>query len=256
MYRWQRHVWHASGLEVGRACRGARPLCVNDQIFNRAFFRQKFFSPSLPAALGFMQSAVLEETRNGLRNAMMKRRSALSPATCLSWSGSIQTKVLELPQYLAARSVAVYSAIRNEVATRAIMDDALGRGKKVFCPKLSGADPLFVRVSSETDLLPGPSGAAEPAEDVRLADADCEGLMVIVPGVVFDHCGNRLGRGGGWYDRALQWFDDRGVFIGLAYEFQVVDRVPAELWDQKVHYVITESRVIDCGVLPRRCIAR
>jgi 5-formyltetrahydrofolate cyclo-ligase len=203
-----------------------------------------------------MQSAQVGETRNGLRSAILKRRSALSPATCLDWSRSIQATVLELPQYLAACSVAIYSAIRNEVATSRIMDDAFGRQKKVYCPKLSGADPLFVRVSSEIDLVSRPSGPAEPAGDVRLSESDREDLLVIVPGVVFDDRGHRLGRGGGWYDRALRWFDDRGVYIGLAYEFQVVDRVPEESWDQKVHYVITESRVIDCGSSPRRRITR
>jgi len=199
----------------------------------------------------------MEETRHGLRSAALKRRSALSPAACLSWSRSIQASVLELPQYLAAPSVAVYCAIRNEVDTRAIMEDALGRQKKVFCPKIRGDDQvLFVRVFSDADLVPGPLGAAEPAGHVRLSDADCEDLMIIVPGVVFDDRGNRLGRGGGWYDRALQRFNDEGIFVGLAYEFQVVDSVPAELWDEKVHYVITESRVIDCGVSPQRHLVR
>ncbi len=199
----------------------------------------------------------MEETRHGLRSAGLKRRSALSAATCLSWSRSIQTRVLELPQYLAARSVAVYCSIRNEVDTRAIIGAALAGQKKVFCPKIRGGDQaLFVRVLSEADLVPGPVGAAEPAGDVRLSDADCEDLMVIVPGVVFDDRGNRLGRGGGWYDRALHRFGGKGIFVGLAYEFQVVDKVPAELWDEKVHYVITECRVIDCGVSSKRHLVR
>jgi len=198
----------------------------------------------------------MEETRNGLRSAMLQRRSALSPSICLAWSRLIQTKTLELPQYLAARSVALYRAIQNEVETRAIMDHALRQKKKVFCPKLSGEEPaVFVQISSEEDFRPGPLGMAEPSGDTRLSQADCVGLIVIVPGVLFDCQGNRLGRGGGWYDRALQWFDDRGVFVGLGYEFQVIDRVPAQSWDEKVHYVITESRVIDCGITPQR-IAR
>ena len=256
MYRWQRQDWCASVLAAGRGCRGARLRCINDQIFNH-FFRQKFFSSSLPAALGTMQGAVMEETRHQLRSALLKRRDKLPASTCHSWSRLIQAKVLEIPHYLAAQSVALYYAIRNEVGTEAIMADAFGRLKKVFCPKISGDEPaVFLRVFSQADLVPGPAGAAEPPGDVRLLEADCEGLIVLVPGVVFDDRGNRLGRGGGWYDRALKWFDDRGVYVGLAYEFQVVDKVPAELWDEKVHYVVTESRVIDCGVAPRRQIDR
>lgn len=203
-----------------------------------------------------MRSVGMEETRNRLRSAMLQRRSALAPATCLAWGRLIQNKTLELPQYLAARSVALYRAIQNEVDTRAIMDHALRQKKKVFCPKLSGEEPaVFAQILSEEDFRPGPLGVAEPSGDIRLSRVDCVSMIVVVPGVLFDCHGNRLGRGGGWYDRALQWFDDRCVFVGLSYEFQVVDRLPARSWDEKVHYVITESRVIDCGIAPQR-IAR
>jgi len=204
-----------------------------------------------------MQRAVLEETRNELRREVSKRRGTLPPMTCLSWSRAIQAKVLELPQYLAARSIALYCAMRNEVDTRAIMNHAWGQKKKVFRPK-SGANhpPVFVQVFSSSNPSSGALSAAEPQGEVLLTPEDCEGAMVIVPGVVFDVRGNRLGRGGGWYDRALAWFENRGVFVGLAYELQVVDRLPVEPWDKKVHYVITESRVIDCGVIPREQIAR
>ncbi len=195
----------------------------------------------------------MEETKDGLRSATLKRRSALSPATCFSWSRLIQTKTLELPQYLAARSIALYRATQNEVETGALMDHALRQRKKVFYPQFSGKEPaVFAQVFSEQDLIPGPLGVAEPSGDTRLSQADAETLMVIVPGVLFDCRGNRLGRGGGWYDRALRWLGGRGVYVGLAYEFQVVDRVPLQSWDEKVHYVITESRVIDCGFASQR----
>ena len=204
-----------------------------------------------------MQSAALEETRNHLRRTVLKRRGAVPPAICHSWSRSIQAKVLELAPYLAAGSIAVYCAMRNEVETSAIMTHALGQKKKVFCPRSDGGPvPLFVRLFSEADLAPSPMGAAQPTGDILLTMQDRESVTVIVPGVVFDVYGNRLGRGGGWYDRALEGFDNRGVFIGLAYELQVVDRLPEAPWDKKVHYVVTESRIIDCGVLPREQVAR
>jgi 5-formyltetrahydrofolate cyclo-ligase len=204
-----------------------------------------------------MQRAVLEETRNELRREVSKRRSTLTPMTCLSWSRAIQAKVVELPQYLAARSIALYCAMRNEVDTWVIMNHAWAQKKKVFCPK-SGANhpPVFLQVFSNSTLSSGALSATEPQGEVLLTPEDCEGAMVIVPGVVFDVQGNRLGRGGGWYDRALAWFENRGVFVGLAYELQIVDRLPVERWDKKVHYVITESRVIDCGVIPHEQIAR
>ncbi|MGH7795517.1 MAG: 5-formyltetrahydrofolate cyclo-ligase [Candidatus Binatia bacterium] len=199
----------------------------------------------------------MEETRDGLRGAALSRRNALSPATCFSWSGLIQVKAIGFPQYQAARSIALYCAVGNEVETRAIRDHAFRHRKKVFCPKFSGADlSVFVELNSEASLIAGGFGVPEPAGDDRLSPADGESLIVFVPGVLFDSLGNRLGRGGGWYDRALQWLGNRGVFIGLAYDCQVVDRLPAQAWDQKVHYVITESRVIDCGLALRPRLAQ
>jgi 5-formyltetrahydrofolate cyclo-ligase len=199
----------------------------------------------------------MEETRNALRQAARSRRSALAPQTWLCWSRLIQARVLELPQYLAATSVALYSPVDNEVETRAILDHALRQRKKIFYPKHSGKDfPMFIRVFSEGDFIAGPYGISEPAGNVRLTDADREGLAVIVPGLVFDRRGYRLGRGGGWYDRALCWLGQRGFIVGLAYEFQVVDRLPERSWDQKVNYVISESSVIDCGDAPQPEVSR
>jgi 5-formyltetrahydrofolate cyclo-ligase len=199
-----------------------------------------------------MNGAVADETRKALRVAALSRRDALTPAESHSWSGMIQAQALELPHYLAARSVALYSAIRNEVDTCAIVIHALASAKKVFFPKTSTADgPGFFQIFSLAELKPGRFGIPEPPEFHPLSAADEIGLVVFMPGVLFDHCGNRLGRGGGWYDRALTRLSVRGVFIGLAYEFQVIEKLAAEKWDRQVHMIITEKRVIDCGVKPQ-----
>jgi 5-formyltetrahydrofolate cyclo-ligase len=84
----------------------------------------------------------------------------------------------------------------------------------------------------------------------RLSEADRSGLLVFVPGVAFDAAGNRLGRGKGWYDRMLEWLDDKAGLVALAYECQVVEEVPTEAWDRKVHYIVTEKRIIECSAGP------
>jgi 5-formyltetrahydrofolate cyclo-ligase len=197
-----------------------------------------------------MQSATTEETRNDLRRVMLERRRLIPTETCLSRSRVIQSKVLGLPQYAAARVIALYYAVENEVETRDIIEHALAHEKKVFCPKISIEErPAFAQISSVADLRAVPcSVAPEPRRNVALTRADQEGAIVLVPGVAFDCKGNRIGRGGGWYDRALEWFDRQALFIGLAYEFQIVDWFPLQHWDKKVHCVITESRTIDCGI--------
>jgi 5-formyltetrahydrofolate cyclo-ligase len=100
-------------------------------------------------------------------------------------------------------------------------------------------------------LAPGPHGILEPVGHEVLARGGGDDLIVFLPGLLFDRQGNRLGRGGGWYDRTLHELGDWGCFVGLAYEFQLVDALPAQGWDQRVHVIITENNQIECGRAPQ-----
>jgi 5-formyltetrahydrofolate cyclo-ligase len=196
-----------------------------------------------------MQGAFLEEFKSDLRRAMLSRRKSHAPANCYLSSRLIQSQALRLPPYLTAKAVALYSPIENEVDTAAILADALERKKQVLYPRIGDEDrPCFFEISSPRELCPGRFGILEPAGAKYASLALLENLIIFVPGVAFDLRGHRLGRGGGWYDRLLKSLKSQALFVGLAYEFQLVERVATAKWDQDVHYVITEERVIDCGV--------
>jgi 5-formyltetrahydrofolate cyclo-ligase len=197
-----------------------------------------------------MRRSDSENNRQSLRDGALLRRRALAPVDCFSWSDSIQLTALELIEYRSARAVALYSPVHNEVDTSAILSDALKLGKKVFYPKLSMAGVMgFARIRSSAELVAGRYGILEPVGSEVLIPAAGESLIVFIPGLLFDREGHRLGRGGGWYDRVLNGLVNRGFFVGLAYEIQIVDDLPAESWDQRVHFIITEKNQIDC----RRC---
>ena len=190
----------------------------------------------------------MRESRDQLRRATLSYRRTLAQSECLAWSHSIQARAIALPQYCVARAVALYSPVENEVATQMILDGALSSGKMVFYPKLNSAESSdFARVRSVEDFVEGRFGIPEPAAADPIPRGAAADLVVFVPGVLFDRRGNRLGRGGGWYDRALSKLRSHGVFVGLAYEFQVVDSLAVESWDQRLHFIITEKNVIDCG---------
>jgi 5-formyltetrahydrofolate cyclo-ligase len=192
----------------------------------------------------------MRESKNSLRAAALAQRGLLSKAESLSRSRSIQAQVLQFPLYLMRRSVAVYSPIQNEVETGDIRDHALLTGKRVFYPRCTADNDLeLVEIRSVNELGLGRFGILEPTGDRRLSRQGQEELVVFVPGVAFDVRGNRLGRGKGWYDRLIEK-SGRATFVALAYDFQIVDAVPAEDWDQRVHYLITERRIIDCGSMP------
>jgi 5-formyltetrahydrofolate cyclo-ligase len=192
----------------------------------------------------------MREKKDSLRAAALAQRSLLSRSESLARSRLIQAQVLQFPPYLLRLSVALYNPIQNEVETGEIRDHALVKGKNVFFPRFRLEDSLeLVKIGSATEFSPGRFGIPEPTGERRLAGRDREELVVFLPGVAFDLRGNRLGRGKGWYDRLIKELGE-ATLVALAYDFQIVDEVPAEEWDQRVHYVITERSVVDCRSMP------
>lgn len=195
-----------------------------------------------------MRGVSTQEAKQALRSAGLARRAALAEADCQLLSRAIQARALQLHCYLACHSVALYSAIQNEVCTEDLAAHALQSGRKVFYPRVGdNVSAGFFRVLAADELRAGRHGILEPAGTTRLAAAEFATLTIFVPGVAFDLLGNRLGRGQGWYDRLLERAGKPAAIVALAYEFQIVDAVPAGPGDQKVDYVITEKRVVDCG---------
>ena len=189
-----------------------------------------------------------EEKKLALRGALLARRNALTEHERFVSSRAIQAQALQMPAYAASRSVALYSPARNEVGTEEILTKALIEGRKVFYPRTSGSGTgQFIGVTSNEELRAGRYGILEPTGAEPLSEGDWDGLVLFVPGVAFDAAGNRLGRGSGWYDRILASLGDKAILVALAYDFQVVEQVPTEAWDRKVHYVVTETKLIDCG---------
>ncbi len=195
-----------------------------------------------------MSRSSVGERKRALRVAALTQRGSLAREHCISLGSLIQARALGFTPYLTARTVILYSPIQNEVSTEQIRDDALARGKRIFYPKLSAANSVAVaEIHSAADLASGRFGISEPAGSTRAFNRELEATVVFVPGLIFDCHGNRLGRGIGWYDRLLKQLAKGTVSVALGYDFQMVDEVPTDTWDEKVHYVITEKRVIDCG---------
>ena len=232
---------------MGSGCPGDPLFATVDQTFSQSFlFLATFLFISRPPPVILMWVAPKEEKKRALRNATLPRRNSLSKSERFLWSRLIQAKALQLPPYLASSSVLLYSPVQNEVCTDDILEHSLSQGRKVFYPKLrSGYSVDLIQVLSLVEMRAGRFGILEPTGSTLLAETDRAGLVVFVPGVAFDPRGNRLGRGKGWYDRLLERLGD-AMFVALAYEFQIIEEVPTESWDQKVHYIVTEDRVIDC----------
>lgn len=164
-------------------------------------------------------------------------------------SGRIAGLLFSLPEYKQADTVMFFLNFGKEVCTLDMVPAALSHGKRVVAPKTVHRERrmlLSVITDTETDLAPGLWNIPEPKPDrLRLIEAACIDL-VIVPGVAFDERGNRLGYGGGYYDRFFTELREDVPLVAVTFELQVLPAVPVMSWDRRVDLVVTEKRVIDC----------
>ncbi|APG28643.1 5-formyltetrahydrofolate cyclo-ligase [Syntrophotalea acetylenivorans] len=177
--------------------------------------------------------------KRSIRADLLARRKHLAAETCLSHSLQIQQRLLQSAEFQSAAAVALYSPILNEVFTEQLFRAARIAGKLIAYPRVRGADLEFVQVAEAADLVPGSFGVLEPTGDQLLSPADLD--MVVVPGVGFDRQGGRLGYGKGFYDRGLHCFRRPGYLVGLCFELQLLDKLPAENHDVHMDIIITEK---------------
>jgi 5-formyltetrahydrofolate cyclo-ligase len=193
---------------------------------------------------------------------MGDRRAALSVEERRARSAAATARLLALPELSApaGRTIAGYIAVKGEIDPAAALARLAAGGASVALPRISATAPRlrFHRVDIAPllperlgPLTPGPFGLLEPA--ATAPEVAAEALeVVIVPGLAFDAAGRRLGFGGGYYDGA---FADRrepghAPRIGLAYDFQIVERCPADDADVGVDLVVTEARIVRAGAVP------
>jgi 5-formyltetrahydrofolate cyclo-ligase len=140
-----------------------------------------------------------------------------------------------------ARQVALYAALADEIDTRPIFDVLRRAGRPCMLPRmLSGGRLEFVRVDCWEALVAGRWGVHEPPAEA-VAEPLAVDDVVLVPGVAFDECGRRLGRGGGYYDRTFPvGGSTQPLLFGVATEAQIIESVPCDSHDRVMDAIVTE----------------
>lgn len=186
--------------------------------------------------------------KRSLRSQMLALRRRMSAAECSRLSGLIQAAVISSAQFVAARSLALYAACDNEVATSEICRAAVATGKVLCYPRVEAGTLVFRQVSGECELVCGSFGIPEPKEGFPPRTPG-ELDLIVIPGVAFDLSGNRIGYGKGFYDRTVHALEGSGRLVGLCYDFQLVDTFVGEPHDVLMDVIITESRLFRRGSL-------
>jgi len=146
-----------------------------------------------------------------------------------------------------AQHIALFLSVDGEINTRPLIAKLWQRKQQVYLPVLhpfSAGQLLFLRYDENTELKINRLRIPEPSLDIRNLLPLSELDVLLVPLVAFDAGGQRLGMGGGFYDRTLQNWQQHGFMpIGLAHDCQQVDTLPVEQWDIPLPALITPSKI-------------
>lgn len=183
--------------------------------------------------------------KKAIRESVRGKLEALSEKERRAGERRIAEKLMQHPDVHRAKTVLLYANHGNEVATDDLAKELIKKGKLVAYPKITNVPGLMTlwRVRNLDALVPHKHGIRAP--DVTLSaptepiNIDC----VIYPGIAFTKGLSRLGRGGGYYDRLSAKLADNCARIGVCFETQIVDQLPQEAHDAKMHWVVTELTV-------------
>ncbi|CAM3821376.1 5-formyltetrahydrofolate cyclo-ligase [Avibacterium endocarditidis] len=182
-----------------------------------------------------MNLTTRNQQRQIIRQQIRQLRQSLSPAEQNLAEQKITQQALDLIEKKQAKHIGLYLSFDGEISTKQVIQQLWKKNIAVYLPILhpfSANNLLFLRYHPNSPLQKNKFGILEPKLDVRNVLPTNELDIIFTPLVAFDKQGNRLGMGGGFYDRTLQnWQQKNFLPIGLAHQCQQVDVLPVESWD-------------------------
>ena len=188
--------------------------------------------------------------KHKLKDGIFKKRKSLSKREIDEKSAAMREKLFSLNEFKDAKNIMFYVSFNNEVDTIETIKELLknkGENKKnIIVPYVEKNNPILQlsKLNGFDDLEPKTFGILEP-KDGKIKKFDVKKVdLVLVPGIVFDENGHRIGYGYGYYDRFLRKLNKNKTKIGLCYDFQLVDKIPEEKHDVPMDIIITEKRIV------------
>jgi len=188
------------------------------------------------------------DSKTAIRKAVLHKRDGMDILMKRMKDSLIKERLFSLPQFNNSRTIFYFATFRSEVDTLPHINDALKMGKRVILPRVdrSARELRLYEIMGTGELSPGFLNIPEPDvpsdRERGISDVD----IIIMPGAAFDHAGNRLGYGGGYYDKLLSRLEKPVPLVAIAYEEQIFSSLPHEAHDIQVHMIVTDKRIIDC----------
>lgn len=189
----------------------------------------------------------MKKEKRELRQQIRDRLMGMDHSVYMERSANIHQRLFNTEEWKGAEVIGITLSIFPEVDTYGVIEKAWEYGKRVAVPKcLPEKKGLkFFLITDFNQVQKGYYGLYEPVEEKGKEVKKEQIQFLVVPGVVFSKKGNRIGFGGGYYDRFLQGYD--GVTLSMAFEEQIVGDVPVEDHDKRVGMIVTERNVYYCN---------
>jgi 5-formyltetrahydrofolate cyclo-ligase len=198
--------------------------------------------------------------RREIRQQLAARRRALPPQARMAAAQGLRRSLEQLPEFHTDMRVAGYWATDGELPLNLAIPALAARGQQFLLPMLDRERELrFAPWRSGDAIQPNRYGIPEPVTPQEWY-APFQLDLVLVPLLAFDRRGQRLGHGGGYYDRSFAFLAGQirptePLLVGIAYAFQEVDTIEAQAWDIALDYVATDHELIDCHATDRETSA-
>lgn len=182
----------------------------------------------------------MHKRKSELRDQLRAQRRKIAASQRRSADFRICTTLRRIPSYQQATTIALYLQHDGEPSLSGLFDDS---GKRFVVPVIRGTRMRFAWLRNMRHMHKNRFGIAEPVRQTYIPTSAID--VVLLPVVGFDSVGNRLGMGGGYYDRHFSYMLSRRLFfrpqlIGVAYEIQHVNQLPHEVWDVPLRGIVTE----------------
>lgn len=184
-----------------------------------------------------------------VRREILEVREKMDIEEKTNYDKIIIDKFLRSSYYKKSTNIFIYISYGSEIDTKYIIERAIKEGKNIYVPRTEFSTRLMnaVKIENFDNLIKSKYGALEPKEGEPFIDPNDLDLIV-VPGVAFDKNGGRLGYGAGFYDRYFKRINDdnksRITKLVLAYDFQLIDKIPTDKEDVLIDLVVTEKQSI------------
>ena len=177
-----------------------------------------------------------------IRKKILNIRNNLTKETLNDFNKDIFNTLINSDIYINAKNIFIYISFGSEVETKKIIEHAISIGKNIYVPKTDKniKEMIAVKIHNFDNMTVDKWGILEPT----IVDKNLVGNkfdLIIMPGVAFDITGNRIGYGGGYYDKYIYQLKNKPTILALAYEFQIINNIIAESHDIKLDYIITEN---------------